>query len=88
MPNIFMQCHPITNVEDIEDVIQEPPHWVNRVQPLLPRSATVLQNDISDCHSDANHFLVRNRFDARTVPKTLVCHDYRGGYLADKYVIV
>lgn len=86
MPNLFMQCYPITDFEHINDVIQEPPQWVNRVEPLTSRSATVLQNIISDCHSDAKHFLVRNRFDARTVPKTLVCHDYRGGYLADKYV--
>lgn len=88
MPSIFMQCYPITNLDDLEEVIQEPPHWVNRVLPLALRSPTVLQNIISDCHSDAKHFLVRNRFDVRTVPKTLVCHDYRGGYLADKYVSV
>lgn len=86
MPNIFMQCHPITNFEDLEDVIKDPPNWVDKVIPIAHRSRTVLQNIISDCHSDAKHFLVRNRFDERTVPKTLVCHDYKGGYHADKYV--
>lgn len=87
MPNMFMICQPISNLQDLNHVLQEPPSWVNRIEPLVPRSPTVVQNNISDCHTESGTFLPRNRYDLRTIPKTLVCHDYKGGYLADRYVV-
>ncbi|CAH1116019.1 unnamed protein product [Phaedon cochleariae] len=88
MPNIFAQCHPISRLEDLEEVLQNQPSWVDRVEILTPRSSIVVPNTISDCHSDPGNFLSRRaqRVDSRCVPKTLICHDYKGGYLADKYL--
>ncbi|KAJ8963667.1 hypothetical protein NQ314_005458, partial [Rhamnusium bicolor] len=64
-PSIFLECHPISNLDDLDGVIQYPPSWVDRVEPLIPRARTVVQNILSDCH---------------------ICHDYKGGYQADKYL--
>ncbi|KAG5885999.1 hypothetical protein JTB14_025393 [Gonioctena quinquepunctata] len=79
-------CQPIGDLEDLKGVIQEPPGWVDKVKPRVPRSSCVILNTIPFCHSDSDHFYVRNRIDRRTVAKTLICHDYKGGYQADKYL--
>lgn len=86
MPSIFAACHPISNVEDINEVLKEPPRWAERVEPLVPRAPTVVQNYLKDCHVDYDNYLTRMRLDTRMVPKTLICHDYKGGYQADKYL--
>lgn len=85
MPNLFAQCHPIGSLTDLDNVLNEPPKWIDRVEKLSVRSQFVVQNTLSDCHSETNHFLPRRRLDSRTIAKTLVCHDYKGGYQADKY---
>lgn len=79
----FIKTHPITKYSDLGEFIAKPPEWVSRVLPLQKRSGFVIKNELSDCHSALDKHQVKSRLDARTVPKTLVCHDYRGGYHAD-----
>ncbi|CAG9856286.1 unnamed protein product [Phyllotreta striolata] len=86
MPSIFSVCHPIPNITELEQVLQEPPDWIYKVQPIVPRSGRVVKNNVDDCHSGIDEFVVKKRVDSRTVPKVLVCHDYKGGYQADRYL--
>ncbi|ERL84702.1 cytosolic endo-beta-N-acetylglucosaminidase isoform X2 [Dendroctonus ponderosae] len=82
----FSQCRPISNYADIKDCLANPPEWVNRVLPLKKRSSFVIRNNPEDCHCQEDSFNPGSRIDSRTVPKTLVCHDYKGGYQADSYI--
>ncbi|KAL1494460.1 hypothetical protein ABEB36_010058 [Hypothenemus hampei] len=82
----FVQCRPIECLSDIRDCLSKPPEWVNRVVPLKERSKYVCKNIPNDCHQEKHEFQVKARIDSRTAPKTMICHDYKGGYLADSYV--
>ncbi|XP_066140269.1 cytosolic endo-beta-N-acetylglucosaminidase [Euwallacea fornicatus] len=82
----FTQCRPIVKYSDIEDCLINPPEWVKQIQPLKERSSHIIKNALSDCHCTENTFRLRPRIDCRAAPKTLVCHDYKGGYQADSYV--
>lgn len=80
------ECTPISTLEMISDVVENPPLWPSNVIPLMKRSETVVQNVLSDCHCSQQEFTVKTRLDRRFVPKTLVCHDYKGGYLEDRFL--
>ncbi|XP_030751672.1 cytosolic endo-beta-N-acetylglucosaminidase isoform X1 [Sitophilus oryzae] len=84
----FITCDPIKKYSDIEDCLSNLPQWVEKVVPLKKRCQYVVKNSLSDCHSIESDHYIHNRLDSRTVPKTLICHDYKGGYLTDSYVPV
>ncbi|KAK9883679.1 hypothetical protein WA026_001847 [Henosepilachna vigintioctopunctata] len=86
IPSYSTECCPVKSLEDLYTVISNPPHWANQIVQRSTRKTTVLQNVLSDCHSKETDFLCKPRLDASLIPKTLVCHDYKGGYLEDRHL--
>lgn len=43
-----------------------------------------MKNSLSECHDELSSLHSKQRLDKHSVPKTLVCHDMKGGYLQDK----
>nr|ANC95008.1 putative endo-beta-N-acetylglucosaminidase [Lygus hesperus] len=81
-PNDLTTCYPIENIDMVLE--WEPPRmsWASKVIPRVKRTKHVYKG-YTRCEQDANPGVAVSR---RNVPKTLFCHDMRGGYLDDRLV--
>ncbi|GJQ80903.1 hypothetical protein Trydic_g4720 [Trypoxylus dichotomus] len=79
-------CSPIANLNELFYCLKQPPLWTDGILKLKNRSDHVIKNTDRDCHTEDYNFIPTRRLNKNFVPKTLVCHDMKNGYLEDKYV--
>lgn len=74
-----VSCSPMSTLDQVWQWRRE--SWAALVTGLTPRSALVVPGNRVQCIEG-----VQPRIHRDSVPKTLFCHDLKGGYLQDKYV--
>ncbi|KAG6458328.1 cytosolic endo-beta-N-acetylglucosaminidase [Manduca sexta] len=90
-----LTCKPLDTYNEILSFLEDPPPWRSLCKELTPHSELSIRNtDINKqtfsvleapetfCHFNPDAEEVR-RHDAKTLPKTLVCHDMANGYHDD-----
>ncbi|XP_071444091.1 cytosolic endo-beta-N-acetylglucosaminidase isoform X2 [Hetaerina americana] len=79
------QCLPISKLEDVW--VWENEHarkWPS--MPLQPSTDHCYQGTATSCHVSCEKWKLSPRLDRNTSPKTLLCHDMKGGYIGDRFV--
>lgn len=77
-------CDPLKNPNDLSNWRNFNVSWFSKVHKLSQTTKFCVRGVDQLCHDVV--FKPRTRIKRSSVPRTLVCHDMKGGYLQDKYV--
>lgn len=77
------ECEPLKNLQQILHWKADRSDWSNQVIPLISRSNYCYEGDSFECYRKIRKPL---KILTSGSPRTLVCHDMKGGYLDDKFV--
>ena len=73
-----LQIHPLETAEQLFQWVPKSNPW--KVVPLINKSDICYEPIIDSCHT----FIIPKCFQRNTVPRTIFCHDLKGGYLEDR----
>lgn len=76
-------CTPIQSYIDVQKLKFFRPPWQGRILELSNTSSSCYSGHAVQCHR-AHTDLLKQRRERNDVPKTLFCHDLRGGYWEDR----
>lgn len=79
-------CCPITKLSDVLEWKCVDSCWAKLVRNIEPRTDVTCLGYGRECDVTEIQFHYSRKYESRSAPKTLLCHDMKGGYLEDRYV--
>jgi hypothetical protein len=76
-------CTPIQSYIDVQKLKCFRPPWQDRILELSNTSPSCYSGQDLQCHR-VHTAVLKQRRERNDVPKTLFCHDLRGGYMEDR----
>jgi len=76
-------CSPIQSYVDLQKLKSFCPIWKEHILDLSNKSLSCYSGQDLQCHR-IHTDLIKQRKKRNDVPKTVFCHDLRGGYLEDR----